>query len=79
MINKRCPCRPELNNLMVFKHFLILQDLQGPHFEGYRLACPTLSTNIMTRIWNTVPALQHATTLEAAKSLAKKWAKDIPR
>jgi len=43
--------------------------------QGY----PTLSTNIMTRIWNAVPGLQHATTLGAAKSLAKKWAKDIPR
>jgi len=43
--------------------------------QGY----PTLSTNIMARIWNTVPGLQHATTLGTAKSLAKKWAKDIPR
>ena len=40
---------------------------------------PTLSTNIMARIWNAVPGLQHATTLGAAKSLAKKWAKEIPR
>ena len=40
---------------------------------------PALSTNIMARIWNTVPGLQHASTLGAAKSLAKKWAKDIPR
>ena len=40
---------------------------------------PTLSTNIMARIWNVVPGLQHASTLGAAKSLAKKWAKDIPR
>ena len=30
-------------------------------------------------IWNAVPGLQQATTLGAAKSLAKKWAKDIPR
>ena len=34
--------------------------------QGY----PTLSTNIMTRIWNVIPGLQHATTLGAAKSLA---------
>ena len=40
---------------------------------------PALSTNIMARIWNTVPGLQHASTLGAAKSLAKKWAKDISR
>ena len=65
------------------------------HIESSRLQCtrstaandidllvqgyPTLSTNIMARIWNVVPGLQHATTLGAAKSLAKKWAKDIPR
>ena len=40
---------------------------------------PALSTNIMARIWNTVPGLQDASTLGAAKSLAKKWAKEIPR
>merc|ERR1740129_1222945 len=28
---------------------------------------PTLSTNIMARIWNAVPGLQHASTLGAAK------------
>ena len=43
--------------------------------QGY----PTLSTNIMARMWNEVPGIQNATTLGAAKSLAKKWAKDIPR
>ena len=43
--------------------------------QGY----PTLSTNVMARIWKAVPGLQHATTMGAAKSLAKKWAKDIPR
>ena len=43
--------------------------------QGY----PTLSTNIMARMWNEVPGLQNATTLGAAKSLARKWAKEIPR
>ena len=43
------------------------------------LGYPTLSTNLMARIWNAVPGLQHASTLGAAKSLAKKWARDIPR
>ena len=43
------------------------------------LPVPDLSTNIMERIWNAVPGLQHASTLGAAKSLAKKWARDIPR
>ena len=47
----------------------------GLPLPGY----PALSTNIMARIWNTVPGLQHASTLGAAKSLATKWAKDIPR
>ena len=40
---------------------------------------PTLSTNIMAKIWNAIPELEHASTLEAAKQIAKKWAKDIPR
>ena len=31
------------------------------------------------QFWNAVPGLQHAFTLGAAKSLAKKWARDIPR
>ena len=31
---------------------------------------PTLSTNIMARIWNAVPGLQHASTVGAAISLA---------
>ena len=48
---------------------------RSQYVPGY----PTLSPNIMARIWNAVPGLQHASTLGAAKSLAKKWAKDIPR
>ena len=40
---------------------------------------PTLPTNIMARIWNVFPGLQFASTLGAARSLAKKWAKDNPR
>ena len=40
---------------------------------------PTLSTNIMARIWNTVPGLQDACTLGAARALSQKWAKQIPR
>ena len=40
---------------------------------------PILSTNIMARIWNVVPGLKHASTVGVAKSLAKKWAKEIPR
>ena len=31
------------------------------------LPVPDLSTNIMERIWNAVPGLQHASTLGAAK------------
>ena len=40
---------------------------------------PTLSTNIMARIWNTVPGLQDASTLGAARAFSQKWAKQIPR
>ena len=40
---------------------------------------PTLATNIMVRVWNDIPDLQNATSLNAAKSVSKKWAKSIPR
>ena len=39
----------------------------------------TLPMNIIARIWNKVPGLQNATNLGAAKSLANKWARTIPR
>ena len=39
----------------------------------------TLASNVMARIWNTVPGLQSAPTLGAAKSITQKWAKTIPR
>ena len=38
-----------------------------------------LPSNLMARIWNTVPGLQTASTLGAAKILARKWARTIPR
>ena len=40
---------------------------------------PTLPSNLMAKIWNSVPGLQSATTLGAAKTLSRKWAKSIPR
>ena len=39
---------------------------------------PTLATNIMAKVWNDIPDLQNATSLNAAKSVSKKWAKSIP-
>ena len=40
---------------------------------------PTLATNIMARVWNDIPDLHNATSLNAAKSISQKWAKSIPR
>ena len=40
---------------------------------------PTLATNIMARVWNDIPDLHNATSLNAAKSVSQKWAKSIPR
>ena len=45
-----------------------------PPVPGY----PMLSSNIMSRIWNDIPMLQNATTLAAAKTISKNWAKRIP-
>jgi hypothetical protein len=42
---------------------------------GFKL----LPSNLMAKVWNTVPGLQTATSLGIVKSLARKWAKTIPR
>ena len=63
----------------IFREKTSVQCTRSTTSKDIDLLGPTLSTNLMTRIWNAVPGLQHATTLGAAKSLAKKWAKDIPR
>ena len=46
-----------------------------PPVPGYH----TLATNVMARIWNSVPGLQTASTLGAAREISRKWAKEIPR
>ena len=46
-----------------------------PPVPGFK----TLPSNLMARIWNTVPGLQTATTLGAVKSIVRKWARTIPR
>ena len=40
---------------------------------------PTLATNLMARVWNAIPELQETSTLAVAKSVARKWARTIPR
>ena len=46
-----------------------------PPVPGY----PMLPSNIMTSVWNSVPDLQSATTLAAAKRATYKWAKGLPK
>ena len=46
----------------------------SPPVPGFHM----LPSNQMARIWNTVPGLQTVTTLGAAKTLARNWAKTIP-
>ena len=46
-----------------------------PPVPGY----PALATNNMAKIWNSVPELQNASTIGAAKTISKKWARVIPR
>ena len=46
-----------------------------PPVPGY----PNLATNIMAKIWNSVPDLRNASTIGTAKSISRKWAKTIPR
>jgi hypothetical protein len=40
---------------------------------------PTLASNLMARVWNSIPELQSASTLSAARTISRKWAKGIPR
>ena len=40
---------------------------------------PTLASNLMARVWNSVTGLQNASSLGAARAISQKWAKDIPR
>ena len=46
-----------------------------PPVPGYQ----TLPSNIMARIWNSIPGLQTARTLGSVKTLVRKWAQTIPR
>ena len=46
-----------------------------PPVPGYQ----SLPSNLMARVWNSVPGLQSATSLGKAKSLARIWARTIPR
>ena len=45
-----------------------------PTVPGY----PNLASNIMARVWNTIPELQNTPTLGAAIAISRKWAKGIP-
>ena len=59
---------------MVSTRFQTSNEIQLP-VPGY----PTLASNLMARVWNSLPELQNATTLGAARAISKKWAKGIPR
>ena len=50
------------------------KEIQIP-VRGY----PTLASNIMARVWNSVPELEHASSVSVARELSRKWAKTIPR
>ena len=44
-----------------------------PPVPGYQ----TLPSNIMARIWNSIPGLQTASSLGSVKTLVKKWAQTM--
>ena len=46
-----------------------------PLVPGYS----NLASNIMVRVWNSIPELKNASTLGSAKSISRKWARGIPR
>ena len=57
-----------------FTRFMNSNEIRPP-VPGY----PNLATNVMAQVWNNIPELQKAQTLGAARSIAHKWAKGIPR
>ena len=65
---------PEKRNTGMKTRFAESMNINSP-VPGY----PNLPTNMMAKIWNNMPGIQTATTLGAVKSLARKWAKTIPR
>ena len=46
-----------------------------PPVPGY----PNLASNIMARVWNSIPELHVTSNLCTARSISRKWAKGIPR
>ena len=46
-----------------------------PPVPGY----PTMAANVMSKVWNSAPGLQNASSLGAAKAISKNWAKTLPR
>ena len=50
------------------------REIQQP-VPGY----PTLAVNVMARIWNNIPELESASSVGAAMSISRKWARTIPR
>ena len=50
------------------------REIQQP-VPGY----PTLAVNVMARIWNSIPELENASSVGAAMSISRKWARTIPR
>ena len=54
---------------------LAVSDNICPPVPGYQ----TLPSNLMARVSNSVPGLQSAKSLGKAKSLARIWARTIPR
>ena len=46
-----------------------------PSVPGY----PTMATNVMSKVWNSAPGLETASSLGAAKAISKEWAKTFTR
>ena len=67
-------CLSKEKNSMKVTRFQNSQEIQLP-VPGY----PNLATNLMARLWNSMPELQCASSLSAARNTSQKWAKHIPR
>ena len=77
-------CRHEMNLLGVrlFSDKAKTRYTRSAEFKNICLPVPGfefLPSNLMAKVWNTVPGIQTARTLCEVKSLARKWAKSVPR
>ena len=77
-------CKQKMNPLGA-RLFSDKAKMKNTRFAESNNICPPvpgfkfLPSNLMAKVWNSVPGIQTSRTLGEVKTLARKWAKTIPR